>query len=218
MAAEAFIRSRKPDESESLATFVRRRFGREVYDRLVQPLVAGIYTGDPEQLSVGATVPRFLEMEKEHGSLILAMLKQRKQQRKVVQKSSGARYSQFMAPREGMSAFVQAIVNRLDKASFFLKSPVKRVSPTDQGRWSISVVGSQPQTIDVDGVILATPARRNVTLLQNADAELAEEFTKIPYGSCALVSMGFLREQVETSPGWIRLCRARDRRPKNPFL
>lgn len=196
MAAEAFVRYREADGTESLAAFVRRRFGREVYERLVQPLVAGIYTGDPEQLSVGATVPRFLEMEKSHGSLIRAMMKQRAQQRKAVQQSSGARYSQFMAPREGMSAFVQAIVDRLGGATLLLKSPVEQVAQTPEGRWKISVGGLRPQTLHAEGLILATPARRNPALLQKVEPTLAEEFTKIPYGSCALVSFGFLREQI----------------------
>ncbi len=60
---------------ESLASFVRRRFGRGAYDRLIQPLVGGMYTGDPERLSVRATMPRFLEMERSHGSLIRASLR-----------------------------------------------------------------------------------------------------------------------------------------------
>ncbi len=201
MAAERFVPSREADGTESLAAFVRRRLGREVYDRLVQPLVAGIYTGDSEQLSVGATVPRFLEMEKEHGSLIRAMMKQRKQQRTAVKKSSGARYSQFVAPREGMGAFVQAIVDRLGKATLSLESPVEQVAQTSQGGWRITVAAidterAQPQTLEVDGLILATPARRNPALLQDVDPTLAEEFSKIPYGSCALVSFGFLREQI----------------------
>ncbi len=196
MAAELFVRRREADGTESLAAFVRRRLGREVYERLVQPLVAGIYTGDPEQLSIGATVPRFLKMEKEHGSLIRAMMKEQKQQRKAVQKSSGARYSQFVAPREGMSAFVQAIVDRLGEATLSLKSPVEQVAQSTEGRWIISVGGPQPQTHHVDGLILATPARRNPALLKKVASTLAEEFTKIPYGSCALVSFGFLREQI----------------------
>ena len=57
---------------ESVASFVRRRLGREALERLVQPLVAGIYTSDPEKLSLRATLPRFLEMEEKHGSLIRA--------------------------------------------------------------------------------------------------------------------------------------------------
>ncbi len=196
MAAEIFVQRRASDTSESLAAFVRRRFGREVYERLVQPLVAGIYTGDPEQLSAGATMPRFLQMEKEHGSLIRAMLKQRKLQRHSSKNSSGARYSQFIAPREGMAAFVQAIVDQLSNATIALAAPVERVDPTSHGGWKLSVGGSQHQTIDVDGVILATPARYSASLLQNVDTTLADEFAKIKYGSCALVSLGFRREQI----------------------
>ena len=200
MAAERFIPTRKADGTESLAGFVRRRLGSEVYDRLVQPLVAGIYTGDPDKLSVGATLPRFLDMEREHGSLIRAMMKQRKQEHSALTKSSGARYSQFVAPREGMSAFVQSIVDRLGDrlgdVTLSLESPVEQIAQTSQGGWEISVGGSQPQALDVDGLILATPARRNPALLQNVDPSLAEEFSKIPYGSCALVSFGFRREQI----------------------
>ena len=196
MAAERFVPTREADGTESLAGFVRRRLGSEVYDRLVQPLVAGIYTGDPDKLSIGATLPRFLDMEREHGSLIRAMMKQRKQQRTAVKESSGARYSQFVAPREGMGAFVQAIVNRLGEATISLESPVEQIAQTPEGGWKISVGGVQAQALDVAGLILATPARRNPSLLQNVDPTLAEEFSRIPYGSCALVSFGFLREQI----------------------
>ncbi len=66
------IPRRDEESEESLAAFVRRRLGREALDRLVQPLVAGIYTADPNDLSLKATLPQFLAMEREHGSLILA--------------------------------------------------------------------------------------------------------------------------------------------------
>ncbi len=95
-----------------------------------------------------------------------------------------------------MGAFVQAIVERLGEATLSLESPVEQIAQTTQGGWKISVGGAQSQTLDVDGLILATPARRNPALLRNVDPSLAEEFSKIPYGSCALVSFGFLREQI----------------------
>ena len=196
MAGEMFVRRRVVDESESLASFIRRRFGQEVYERLVQPLVTGIYTGDPEQLSVGATMPRFLQMERDHGSLIRAMWRQGKKLRDSSKNSSGARYSQFAAPREGMSAFVQAIVDRLKSASIFLDSAVERITPTSHGGWRLSVGGIQRRVIDADGVILATPAHHSSSLLQTVDSMLANDFAKIKYGSCALVSLGFVREQI----------------------
>ena len=71
MMMDLFIPRRDDEVEESLAGFVRRRLGREALERLVQPLVAGIYTADPNDLSLKATLPQFLAMEREHGSLIL---------------------------------------------------------------------------------------------------------------------------------------------------
>ncbi len=198
MVAERLVRRRVASGDESLAAFVRRRFGQEVFDRLVQPLFAGIYTGDPEQLSLSATMPRFLQMERDHGSLIRAIWQQKKAQRRSTRASSGARYSQFIAPREGMTALVQAIAKRLERgnATLCLDSPVENVVPAPRGGWSLSVGGEQPRTLEVNGVILATPARHSAVLMRSAAPTLAKEMAKITYGSCALVSLGFSREQI----------------------
>ncbi|HEV7223908.1 MAG TPA: protoporphyrinogen oxidase, partial [Pirellulales bacterium] len=72
LAMEYFVPRRAGDGDESLASFARRRLGRQVFERLVQPLAAGIYTADAERLSVAAAFPRFREMEQRHGSLIRA--------------------------------------------------------------------------------------------------------------------------------------------------
>src|SRR5262245_21622732 len=80
MSADLLLPRRKLSSStddESLANFVRRRLGQEALERMAQPMVGGIYTADPEQLSLRATMPRFLEMEREHRSLILAMWRHR---------------------------------------------------------------------------------------------------------------------------------------------
>ena len=89
MAWEYFVPKRQEEGDESLAAFVTRRFGRETYERLVQPLIGGIYTGDPEKLSVRATMPRFQDMERDHGSLIRAVWKQAAKQRSQMQGGSG---------------------------------------------------------------------------------------------------------------------------------
>jgi oxygen-dependent protoporphyrinogen oxidase len=72
LLAEYFVPARRDAADESLASFATRRLGREAYERIVQPLVGGIYTADPERLSLQATLPRFLEMERRYGSLIRA--------------------------------------------------------------------------------------------------------------------------------------------------
>ena len=82
-ALEYFIPPRTDDGDESMAAFVRRRLGREVFDRLVEPLVSAVYAADMEKLSVLATLSRFREMEREHGSLIRAMRQQMKNRPKA---------------------------------------------------------------------------------------------------------------------------------------
>src|SRR5436305_6463152 len=86
------------DDEESLAEFVRRRFGREALERMAQPMVGGIYTADPEHLSLRATMPRFLEMERAHRSVIRALWRARKAGTTAQARgTSGARYSLFLS-------------------------------------------------------------------------------------------------------------------------
>jgi protoporphyrinogen/coproporphyrinogen III oxidase len=77
-AAKAAAATADPTADETLGRFVRRRLGREALERIAEPIVAGIHAGDPEQMSVRATFPMFLDMERDHRSLILGMLKRRK--------------------------------------------------------------------------------------------------------------------------------------------
>jgi len=99
MALELFLPRRSPvnGDDESLAEFVRRRFGREALERMAQPMVGGIYTADPEQLSLRATMPRFLDMERAHRSIIRAMWRARRRAADAAESrsTSGARYSSF---------------------------------------------------------------------------------------------------------------------------
>jgi oxygen-dependent protoporphyrinogen oxidase len=79
-----------PALDESLGDFVRRRLGAEALQRIAEPIVAGIHAGDPEQMSVRATFPMFLDMEREHRSLIVAMLRRRKARQKAAAARGGA--------------------------------------------------------------------------------------------------------------------------------
>src|SRR5581483_9388465 len=93
-------------EDESLGSFVRRRFGREVLERVAQPLIGGIYTADPERLSLAATMPRFLQMERAHRSVIYAMWQAARKRPQEAKGASGARWSLFVTLRKGLQQFV----------------------------------------------------------------------------------------------------------------
>ena len=175
---------------ESLASFVRRRLGEEALARMAQPMVGGIYTADPETLSLRATLPRFLEMEQKHRSLILAMLRQGRAQKTG---TSGARYSLFLSFDRGMQALIDAVtqVTRI-KADLRLKTRAQRLS-FDQG-WTIST--DKEEQIKADAVCLAVPAYVAASLLDETHAQLAQKLRQIKYASTATINFGYRRAAI----------------------
>src|ERR1043165_1214522 len=124
MAADLFLPRKRSNGDESLASFVRRRLGQAARARTPHPMVGGIYTADPETLSLRATLPRFLDMEQKHRSLILAMLRQGRAQKIG---TSGARYSLFVSFAQGMQVLVDALVTQI-KADLRVKTRAQRLS------------------------------------------------------------------------------------------
>ena len=192
---EYFVRAKTDQSDESLASFATRRLGRETYERLVQPLVGGIYTADPEKLSLQATLPRFAQMEREYGSLIGAALRQSAAGGKD-QTNSGARYSMFVAPRHGMSHLIESIAARLPSSSIRCNASVERLLRKPDGGWEVWLAGNTPQSLEADAVIVTTPAYRTARLLEDVDGDLAAHLQRIPHAPCAIVSLGFRREQI----------------------
>jgi oxygen-dependent protoporphyrinogen oxidase len=204
-AMEYFLPSRADSTvDESLHSFVTRRFGREVFERLVEPLIGSIYTADPRRLSVEATFPRFRQMEREHGSLLRAMWRQRKPSgqraaragQRSAERASGARYGQFVSLRGGIGTLVEALWQRLPEGTVRLNSPVIGLQRVAGHTWRLSTGGPEPDFLEVDGVILATPAHHSAGLLAPVDAELAAELAAIDSSSCAVVALGYQRDQI----------------------
>jgi len=189
---EYFIPARKEDGDESMAGFVRRRLGREVFERLVEPLVSAVYAADMEKLSVLATLPRFRDMERDDGSLIRAMRRQMHSRRRS-RSESGARYSMFVTLRQGLSSLVDAIRDRLPQEAVRLQTAVERIERCAQG-WRLTTADGA--TEEVDAVIVATPALAAARLIEPIDAELAGRLASIQYEGTAIVSAAYEREQI----------------------
>src|ERR1044071_2258889 len=187
MAADLFLPRKSTNGDESLASFVRRRLGQEALARMAQPMVGGIYTADPETLSLRATLPRFLDMEQKHRSLILAMLRQGRAQKTG---TSGARYSLFLSFDRGMQVLVDA-VTRIN-ADFRVKTRVQRLS-LDQG-WTIST--DQGEEFKADAICLALPAYVAASLLSDVNKLLAEKLSQIKYASTATINFGYRRSAI----------------------
>jgi oxygen-dependent protoporphyrinogen oxidase len=211
-AMEYFIPPRRDSADESMAQFVRRRLGRETFDRLVEPLISAVYAADMEKLSVKATLSRFRDMETQHGSLIRAMRRQMRQSANG-NTESGARYSLFVALASGMNSLIDAMVARLPPDAMHLNCPIARIERTESG-WRVwpasnaaesdaAEQGTVPSlltqksgqspglAIDVDSVIVAVPAHRSKSLLAGVDAEVAAELGQIEYSGTAIVSLGY---------------------------
>jgi oxygen-dependent protoporphyrinogen oxidase len=185
-------------DDESLAAFVRRRFGQEALERMAQPMVGGIYTADPEHLSLRATMPRFLEMERRHRSLILAMWKAGRKTDTAARHNrgaSGARYSLFLSFDEGTQVLTNALDARLPSGVVRLNTRVESLTPERESRrWLLKT--DDGETISADAVCIALPAYASARLLRWTDDGLADELEDIPYASTATVNLAFRREDI----------------------
>ena len=177
-------------DDESLGAFVRRRLGTEALERVAQPLVAGIYTADPDELSLAATMPRFLELERRERSLILGLWRAA---RKTPQPgTSGARWSLFVTFKDGMKQMVDALAARLPDSAVQLRTRVTGIERAGE-RWRVGIGGGG---FDADAVIVATESHGASRLLRYVDPQIAMLLGDIPYASSATVSLGYRREDV----------------------
>jgi oxygen-dependent protoporphyrinogen oxidase len=181
------------DPDESLGAFVRRRLGREALERVAQPLVAGIYTADPDELSLAATMPRFLEMERRERSVILALWRAARRAPAQHAGASGARWSLFVTLARGMDEMVQALAARLPAGAVRLKERVTEVARED-GRWRIATVSGV--AYEADALVLAPEAHQAARMLRYVDPALTHLLEGIPHASSATVSLAYRRADV----------------------
>jgi oxygen-dependent protoporphyrinogen oxidase len=195
MLLDLVLPAREDEGDESLAAFVKRRLGREALERLVQPLVAGIYTADPNDLSLKATLPQFIALEREHGSLIRGALRQGREARSVERNASGARYGLFVTLADGMDTLPRTLAAALPAGTVRTGTAVRRISrPDPVSPWLVELLDGPP--LSASAVVLATEAHAAARLLDSFDSELAQRLRAIPYASSLIVNIGYRRDQV----------------------
>lgn len=181
LAGELFVPGRGGDEDESIATFVRRRFGEEAVDYLAEPLLAGIHAGDVEQLSMRALFPRLLEAEHQSGSVLRAFRRLR-----ATPSPQGA----FVSLPGGTGELVETLaaalpdVVRTNARVIGLRRAASLVVETGSGQ------------VEARSVILAVPAYVAASLLRAFDTTLAAFCDAVRYASTATVALGYRRDQV----------------------
>ena len=194
MAMDLFIPRRERDIDEAVAHFVRRRLGTEAFTRIAQPMIGGIYTSDAENLSLKSTFPRFLEMEKTHGSIIKALRAQKKQAAETSQDTSGARYSLFLSFKSGMQTLVDTLVEAVS-SSIRLNARVEQIQEDIDGiGWQVLL--DTGETLNSELLCIALPAIQTGALIQNVSSALATKLSTIPYASSATINLAFRRPDI----------------------
>lgn len=187
-------RSFHPGDDESLESFAVRRLGREAFERLVQPLAAGIWTADPARLSMAAACPDFLAMERQHGSLSAG--ERARLARSAVPEAAGARYGQFITFRGGMETLPRHLAADLSRRGVrFVEGTASSVARSGDGRWSVAGCSTEP--LVAEAVVVATPAPAAARLVAVVDAALSKELEAIEYAGSCIVSLGFARQDVD---------------------
>jgi protoporphyrinogen/coproporphyrinogen III oxidase len=198
IAMEPLIPRRHGDADESLASFVRRRLGRETLDRIAQPLAGGIYTADSASLSIGATLPRFVEMERRYGSVIRGLRAAARTRAADARGTSGARWSLFVSFKGGIQTLVDALAARLEGSvhSRAEVATLERVGDACTAAahsiaplWRLGFRDGSAS--DADALICAAPAFALAPLLQPHSRELAAELAAIGYASAATVNLAY---------------------------
>jgi oxygen-dependent protoporphyrinogen oxidase len=193
IASEAFKRTRPPNEEETVANFVRRKFGDEILEYLVAPFVSGVYAGDPEQLSLKAAFPSLDEWEREYGSVLRGALKSRPAKAK---KGGPPPLCSF---RHGIAALPRAMADklgeRLQTETAVLE--IRRVGESEAASYDIRAHHQgREQHASARAVVIAVPAYAAGKLLASLSSHLAQVLCGIPYAPVAVVAANYYRQQV----------------------
>ncbi|MDI3299597.1 MAG: protoporphyrinogen oxidase [Bacillota bacterium] len=215
--ADLVIPPRSGDDDESLESFVLRRLGREVLERLAEPLIAGIHGAPPERMSLRAAFPRYAEMEREQGSLIRAALARRRQADRQAGRRVQAtaapgggggpdpRRTFFMSFDEGMGTLATTLAEALAEVGVDLRpgsevEAVEEAAPLAGARRGYRLRLAGGETLEAEGVVVATPAGAVARLLAGLDPGLAELAGQIGSTPVAVVNLAYREEAFPEPP------------------
>lgn len=174
----------KADGDESIGSFLRRRFGDAVVDRLAGPLIGGVYGAQVDELSLLALVPRLRDAERAHRSLVLAGLR--------APRRAGGSDAMLLAPLGGMGAIVDALVSRFDGVDVRLGVGATRIRREGE-HYTVALDGTR---LVADALVIATPAPAAAALLEDLAPRASAVLRTFPYRGTASISLGYATTQL----------------------
>ncbi len=205
MAGELFVPARKdlgraaedPATDETIDQFGTRRLGRAFAETMLDPMVKGVFGGESTKLSLAASFPRMVELEKDYGGLFKAMTKLAREKKKQGKSKTDAGPSGVLHSfTGGMASLIDAAVADLNSdplAEILTGADVQKITPTDEG-WRLSTTDGEFGPFDA--VVEAAPAHAAARHLGHLDPVFAAHLAAIPFAPMAVIALGFRREMV----------------------
>jgi oxygen-dependent protoporphyrinogen oxidase len=203
VALEYFVPVRSVDDDESVEHFVVRRLGREMYLRLVEPLLTGIFAGDGARLSIAATFPQLRAMERDRGRIVRGMLANKN----GAARADHRRPTGLVSLRDGLGGLVESLASAIASESRVSREVVIRrraavrqitKSPSDDDGFVVTL--RDGGSLTADAVIVATPAHAAARVLASLDSSLSSELDSIDYASTVTINVGYRAADVPQLP------------------
>jgi protoporphyrinogen/coproporphyrinogen III oxidase len=197
LAYEMAVPPRLDDADETLADFGRRRLGGEALDKLIAPMVSGIFAGDPETMSLKSCFPRIQELEREYGGLLKAMLKLAGKKR--AERKAGKVVASAAGPGGVLTSFQSGIQELTDGTAQALHGIVRIGAEVTgiarkEGRFELQLADGG--TVEAEMVVSAAPAHALTSILDQFDRNLVEILGQIPYAPMNVVCFGYQRDKI----------------------
>ncbi|HVX37931.1 MAG TPA: protoporphyrinogen oxidase [Gemmatimonadaceae bacterium] len=198
VGSEFLLPPRAGDADESVESFVVRRLGREMYDRLIEPLLSGIFAGDGTQLSIKATFPQLAALEREHRGLVRGMLATRKKAASApAAPGKPARPMGLVSLEDGLGEMIVALERRLSSnknINIRKSAPVSGITRDSIGEFDVTLLTGE--LLHANAVLVATPGHVAGRLVCTLDGQLGRALGEIPYASTVTVNVAFRANEV----------------------
>jgi oxygen-dependent protoporphyrinogen oxidase len=181
----------KGPDDETVSDFIARRLGREALDKLIDPMVSGVFAGDPNKMSITSCFPRIKELEQVYGSLIRAMIKLKKERKKEHGKVSAAPGGNLTSFHNGAQTMTDAVASRLG-ARLKLSTSVKGIEKNG----NLYRLHTSSGIVEAEAIILACPAFVSAGILSDIDSVLSQILSAILYPPLSVVCLGYKKEKI----------------------
>lgn len=198
LAKEFFIPKREADSDETLAEFGRRRLGPEALDKLIAPMVSGIFAGDPETMSLKSCFPRIYELEQTYGGLLRAMIKLARQKKAEVK--AGKQVASAAGPGGVLTSFVGGIQELTDATSAAISGEVRigaTVAALAKKSEGFEITLEDGEKLDAEIVVTAVPAYALAEMVEEMSIVMSDVLKAIPYAPMNIVCFGYERDKIK---------------------